>query len=567
MKYFITINKLFFFLLNSILISSCAVVGIHTKVYNPKKAGEYPKETKQISLLAKNTKYRSCFDVYHNELNVEVVPSKKFISGKVIISAKAVNDFDTLQIDLYKNMKIKTLEFENQALTYTREEGAVFVKMTRKIKAEEKFSISITYEGIPIAAKRPPWDGGFVWKKDKEGNPWIGIACETEGSSMWWPSKDIMSDEADSTDVLITVPKNLIAVSNGVLKDSTSTDDKHTFHWHISYPINNYNVTLYVGNFKLLHDTYASTTTWKTTQLNHYVLPYNYEKAKFHFQQVKKYLTFYEKKFGAYPWQLDGFKLVESPYAGMEHQSAIAYGNGYKNDYQDLFDYIILHETAHEWWGNSVTAADLSDGWIHEGFASYCEALYVESILGHDAYLNYMYWQRISILNKRPVVRKRDIRYFDYHDEDIYNKGSWVLHTLRTTIGNDSLFFDILKTFREENNQKQILSENFVDFVNKKTGKDYTWFFKQYLFKREAPFLEFCWTDNTLYFRWKNTDDDFVLPVKIKIRDKTVQIYPTTKIQKIELSNDYPEFYDNSNELYYGTIKNKKLQAEFNRSQ
>lgn len=560
-------KKRLLFLLLPLFLSSCGLLGVHFKVHNPKKAGTYPKETKQNKLLAETTRYRTCFNVYHNDINIEVTPSKKFISGKVKISAKAVINFDTLQIDLYKNMKIKSVEFENQSLIYKREQGAVFIKMPRQIKAEEAFTLIVAYEGNPISAKRAPWDGGFVWKKDKDENPWIGVACESEGSSLWWPSKDIMNDEADSTDVTITVPKNLVAVSNGVLKDTTSTTDKKTFHWHVSYPINNYNVTLYVGNFKLLHDSYASTFYWKTTQLNHYVLPYNYEKAKFHFQQVKKHLAFYEKMFGEYPWQRDGFKLVESPYAGMEHQSAIAYGNGYKNDYQNLFDYIILHETAHEWWGNSVTAADLSDAWIHEGFASYCEALFVESISGYKEYLDYMYWQRVTILNKRPVVRKKEIRYFDYHDSDIYGKGSWILHTLRTTIANDSLFFDILKTFRTENHLKEIYSETFIDLVNKKTGKDYNWFFKQYLYQREAPFMEFCWMNDALYFRWKNTADDFVLPVKIKVRDKTITIYPTTKIQKIELSNTYPDFYDNSDELYYGTIKNKNLQAEFIRNQ
>ncbi|HEY0029783.1 MAG TPA: M1 family metallopeptidase [Bacteroidia bacterium] len=564
---FISTKQILALLLLSTFISSCGLMGIHFTVENPKKAGSYPKETKQNTLLAKDSKYRSCFDVYHYELNIEVDPAKKFISGKVVIQSKATADFDTLQIDLYKNMKINSIESNHQALTYTREEGAVFVKMPARVKQGETVELSISYEGIPTEAKRPPWDGGFVWKKDKEGNPWIGVACETEGSSMWWPSKDMMSDEADSTDVILTVPKKLMAVSNGVLKDSSSTATKSTYHWHISYPINNYNITLYIGNFKLLHDTYASTVSWKSTQLNHYVLPYNFQKAALHFQQVKKHMAFYEKMFGPYPWQRDGFKLVESPYAGMEHQSAIAYGNGYKNDYGGLFDYIILHETAHEWWGNSVTAADLADGWIHEGFASYCEALYVESISGREAYLNYMFNQRIMIMNKRPVVRQRGIRYFDYHDADIYVKGSWVLHTLRTTINNDSLFFDILKTFRMENNQKQIFSETFIELVNKKTGKDYNWFFKQYLFKREAPFLEYCWVGDNIYYRWINTGSDFVMPVKIKLKDKTITLYPTTELQKMPLSNSYPNFIDNSDEAYYRVKKNNKLQLEFNRSQ
>lgn len=555
------------FILLSVALSSCGLLGVHFNVHNPKKAGKYPEDTKKNDLLAKTSRYRTCFDVYHNKITVGIEdPKTKHLRGIVTVSAKAVTNFDTLQLDLYKNMKVTKLDSEGKDLQYWREEGAIFIKMPQTVKAGTNFSIEVAYEGNPVSAKRPPWDGGFVWKKDKDGNPWIGVACETEGSSMWWPGKDVMNDEADSTDIRIIVPPDLTAVSNGVLKSTTTIDGHLCFHWHVSYPINNYNVTLYIGNFKLLQDNYVSAVSKKITELNHYVLPYNYEKAKTHFQQVKKYLAFYEKTFGEYPWQRDGFKLVESPFAGMEHQSAIAYGNGYKNDFQDTFDYIILHETAHEWWGNAVTAADLSDGWIHEGFASYCEALYVESIWGSYSYLNYMNWQRYRILNKRPVVRQREIRYFDYHDEDIYNKGSWVLHSLRTTINNDTLFFDILKTFYQQNVQKQILSETFIDLVNKKTGNDYGWFFHQYLFNREAPFWEYCWENDNLYFKWTHCNDDFILPIKIKVNNKTITLYPTTKVQKIELSNENPSFYDNSNMLYYGTKKNKGLKSEFNRS-
>ena len=246
----------------------------------------------------------------------------------------------------------------------------------------------------------------------------------------------------------------------------------------------------------------------------------------------------------------------------MEHQSAIAYGNGYKNDF-GLFDYIILHETAHEWWGNSVTAADFADVWLHEGFASYCEALYVEKLAGKEAYIKYMYWQRMTIQNKRPVVRKQNIRYFDYHDEDVYNKGSWVLHTLRNTINNDSLFFDILKTFRIENNQQQIHSEKFIQLVNKKTGKDYTWFFKQYLYNRKAPFLEYYWVNTDFYFRWTNTDVDFKLPIELKVAGEITKLYPTSTIKKITLNSKSSTFSDNSGLLYYGIKENKKLQQLF----
>ncbi len=543
-------------------ISSCTFLGIHKNVYNPKKAGTYPADSRKMQLLGGSSAYRTCYDVSHYDLHVSVDPSKKFISGKVIISAVALIDFDTLQVDLYKNMRIITVERNQQQLAYKREEGAVFIAMSQKIRKGEQFDLTVGYDGNPVVAKRPPWDGGFVWKKDNDHNAFIGVSCETEGASLWWPCKDLVSDEPDSVDVFITVPSSLMAVSNGVLKETLPDQDKTTYHWHISYPINNYNVTVYIGNLKLVQDTYVSKLSGKTTMLNHYVLPYHYEKARTHFQEVKPILEFYETMFGEYPWQRDGFKFVESPYEGMEHQSAIAYGNGYKDDF-GLFDYIILHETAHEWWGNSVTAADLADGWIHEGFASYCEALYVEKLSGKQAYLNYMHWQRLTIKNKRPVVRKHDIRYFDYHDEDIYNKGSWVLHTLRNTLNNDPLFFDILKTFRIENNQKQILSDTFIGLVNAKTGTDYNWFFKQYLYNRKAPFLEYYTDGKSFYYRWINVDSDFKLPVEITVGGNAIPLHPSVSIQKISLNTDAWKFYDNTELLYYGLKENKKLPSLF----
>ncbi len=559
------IIKLFF---TGLLLAGCGMAGIHLQVYNPKKPGAYPKETEKLLLLGAPSKYRNCFDVTYYDLKVGVNPNEKYLTGSVQMNAVAVTDFDTLQMDLYANMKINFIkQSENgQALTFYRKEGAVFIRMPAQVKKGSAFSIYVSYEGKPVEAAKAPWDGGFVWKKDKNKNPWIGVACESEGAGMWWPNKDDMADEPDSVDIAVTVPKELTAVCNGVLRGESSANHKTmTYHWHTSYPINNYNVTLYVGDFKLLQDTFVSELTGKATLLNHYVLPYNYDSARIHFQQVKKHIAFYEKMFGEYPWQRDGFKLVESPYAGMEHQSAIAYGNGYKNDKRNNFDYIILHETAHEWWGNSVTAADLADGWIHEGFATYCEALYVEYTQGHKAYLNYLFLQRIMIKNERPVVRKRGIRYFDYHDEDIYVKGSWVLHTLRTVIANDSVFFDILKTFRNENNCKQILSETFIELVNRKTGQNYNWFFKQYLFNREAPIFEFYWGKSGFYYRWTHVGDDFVMPIEIITSAGSRQkIYPTKKIkQKTVLASGSINF--NTSEQLYGTLQNDKLPELFSK--
>jgi aminopeptidase N len=538
-----------------ISISSCV---FSSKVRNPKRPGSYPKETRKLMLLGAKSVYRDCYDVHHYSIRMTIDPAKKYIKGQVAISAKVSSPTDSIQIDLYENMKINSISMNGEALSYKRVEGAVFIRLQTVKKEGEYFTLDVNYEGKPEIARKPPWNGGFTWKKDKNGLPWTGVSCESEGASLWWPCKDEMMDEADSVDTYFTVPSGLMAVSNGNLVKSSISTGSSMYHWHISYPINNYNVTVYVGNFKLLQDQYTSAITGKVTALNHYVLPHNFEKASQHFQQVKKHLAFYEKTFGEYPWQRDGFKLVESPFDGMEHQSAIAYGNGYKNDYS-IFDYIILHETAHEWWGNSVTAADLADAWIHEGFASYCEALFVESLLGKQEYLSYMGTQKIFIKNKRPVVRKRGIRYFDYHDEDIYVKGSWVLHTLRNTIKDDSLFFDILKTFRTENHMKQIYSETFVELVNKKTGKDYNWFFKQYLFRREAPIFEYYWAAEGLYYRWASTDTDFVMPITILVNNKSVVLKPSSKVQMIKLNSKDNSFFDNSHELLYGSKKKKEL--------
>jgi aminopeptidase N len=536
---------------------------IHSVVENPKRHGRYPRLTKAQALLAHKSNRRNCFDVTYNRLDVKIDPAKKFISGNVIIQAEALSKIDTLQIDLAKNMKLNSVTQNEKPLSYKRKEGAIFI-MPQGIEAGQTFSLMLSYEGSPLIAKNPPWYGGAVWKKNGAGYPWCGIACETEGANIWWPNKDDVSDEADSTDVIVTVADTLMAVCNGVLRNTQQNNDKtKTYHWHVSYPINNYNVTYYIGKFKLIEDVFQSKSNNERITMNYYVLPGHYELAKKHFLQAKDQINFYEQVFGPYPWPRDGYKLVESPYEGMEHQTAIAYGSGFKNEAEG-FDYIVLHESAHEWWGNSVTAADLSDVWLQEGFATYSEALYVEKLHGYDEYLNYLHYQKYGILNKRPVVRKREIRYFDSGDEDVYTKGSWILHTLRGVIQNDSLFFDIIKTFRMQNHMKQIYSETFIGLVNSKTGKDYNWFFKQYLYNRKAPVLEFYWYNADMYYRWKNTAADFdKLPVQVTLDKETKTIYPGKKIQKIGLGRSAGEIFFKDDLGYYGIEDNKKLARQF----
>lgn len=553
---------LFFTLL---VIGGCSLIGINLRVKNPKKPGAYPKYTKAQQLLANPGFKRNCYDVKYNKLDIRIDPLQKSITGTVQITAQALYLLDTIQIDLNKSLKPESILINNTAAAFTRNEGALLIKVPLKILPSQLFTIHIQYGGKPVIARRPPWRGGTVWKKDSDQLPWCGVACESEGASLWWPNKDDVSDEADSTDIWITAPDKVMAVSNGILRGTENRFPKTTtYKWHVSYPINNYNVTYYLGNFKLVRDTFTSRPGTQLIGLEYYVLPKHERVAKKHFQQLKQHLAFYESRFGPYPWPADGFKLVESPYSGMEHQTAIAYGSGFKNG-PDGFDYIILHETAHEWWGNSVTAADLSDVWLQEGFATYAEALYVESLKGSDAYYNYLNWQKITIINKRPLVRPRGIRYFSHKDEDVYVKGSLVLHTLRNLIHNDSLFFDLLKTFRMQNHQKQIYSETFINLVNEKTGQDFNWFFRQYLFSRLAPMLEFYWSGDYFYYRWKDTEPDFNrLPVKLNYRNQVKLIYPSNKLQRINISSKPGEnFYFNDDELYFGTKQNSGLVNEY----
>ncbi|MGL5891121.1 MAG: M1 family metallopeptidase [Bacteroidia bacterium] len=516
-------NAVFLFVLY-LQLTGCSILGVHFKIHNPSRAGKYPEKTPARALFGESTPVRNSYDVKHYDLSVDfgADPLKnKSISGTVIITAQIVTPTDSFQLDLKENMRLITAEMrigkntEWLPVRFSWKYNTVFVKADGVIDAGKTIQIKLNYSGTPVDAKRPPWRGGFVRKTDDLKRPWMGVACQSEGAGTWWPCKDAMNDEPDSMNIHLTIPKGLTGVSNGRFVDTASANEKQTtWSWKLSCPINVYNVTFYIGKFKLLQDTYQSTVTGKTLDLNHYVLDYNYEKAKSHFKQVKEHIKFYEYRFGAYPWYEDGFKLVESPYAGMEHQSAIAYGNGYKNHFQYAFDYIILHETAHEWWGNSVTASDLADGWLHEGFATYSEALFVEHKYGKEKYEDYLLNQRLYIINRRPVVGKKGIRYFNYKDSDIYMKGAWILHTLRNSINNDTLFFDIIKTFATRYYRSEISSQQFIDLVNEKTGQNYNAFFAQYLNNRFVPEIEFFDDGEYLYYRWKKTNADFDLSIR-----------------------------------------------------
>ncbi len=527
---------IFFTAIAQILIfSSCSIFGIHFQVHNPKKPGKAPVFSKEEVLLGELTPFRTCFDVKYYDLSVTINPDKKHLSGAVEIYSVAVSDFETFQLDLHANFEISSLVNldSGEELKYTRNERAIYVSLNQKIGDE--FAVKVTYQGKPVVAKKPPWNGGFVWEQDEHKKPWVGVACESEGASIWWPLKDHTTDEPDSMRMHFTVPKSVMAVGNGTFEGKVAQEELTTYNWFVSYPINTYNVTVYLGDFVKFTDTYTG-INGKELALDYYVLPYNLDTAKVHFKQVSPILKVYEEKFGEYPWYRDGFKLVESAFAGMEHQTAIAYGNGYKNDADSVTDYIILHEIAHEWWGNSVTVHDLSDVWIQEGFATYAEALYMESKGGTEAYEEEMLWSRIMIGNKYPVIGIEGRRWFDSKKNgDVYGKGAWILHTLRKHLENDSLFFDIIHTFYESNQYKIVKSNDFITLVNQKTGSDYNWFFDQYLFNNYAPELEYKFTEfGTVFYRWVNTEESFnQIKLNLTVNGSKYVITPTNKVQEL----------------------------------
>jgi aminopeptidase N len=533
------VKRLFVYIGFSVIVSSCAVVGFNFSHSTPKEPFIYPKFSAADSLHGFLNKYRACYDVHYYNLDVAFDIPRKSILGFVDMYFTANSVIDTLQIDLYKNMQIDSVLFEGEKLKYKRKHRAVFVMFNRQLPAFGNYKITTYYQGKPTVANRPPWEGGFVWKKDMK-QPWVGVTCEVDGASLWWPVKDHLSDEPDSMLLNFTVPKGLMCVSNGRLNDSVAKGENVKYSWKVTYPINTYNATFYIGNFTHFSIPFEGVDT--TFNIDFYVMPQNLEKARKHFQQTVDIMHLYESKYGAYPWPRDGFKLVESPYEGMEHQTAIAYGNGYKITY-GMFDYIILHEAAHEWWGNSVTVSDYADVWIHEGFATYSEALFVEMLRGHDRYLSYLDLYSWLIKNKRPVVGPRDVNYWDYTDTDVYLKGALTLHTLRNTV-KDSVFFDIIKTFYTEHAHGITNTTDFIKLVNDKTGKDNSTFFQQYLYKRTCPELVWSYTysaakdTNVLSYKWTNAEEGFSIPLKVKTDSRTFIIRPTNKLQYTLLPKD-----------------------------
>ncbi len=517
--------------------------------------------TRADTLRGMLTPLRTCYDVLYYHLDVRIDPARQSLSGSTLIRFAVVSDFTTLQVDLFPNMQIQQILFEGKTkLSFAREFGAVFVRFPQTMKKGEIHEISVEYAGKPTVAKNPPWGGGFTWTQDSTGNPWVVVTCQGTGASLWWPNKDHQSDEPDSMMISVTVPPGLEDVSNGRLRARQVLSDGWTkFDWFVSYPINNYCVTVNVGKFAHFSDRHIN---GDTLTLDYYVMPEHLAAAREQFQQVHPMLSSYEHWFGKYPFFRDGYKLIECPHTGMEHQSAVAYGNRFLQGYRGRassavglkFDFIIIHESAHEWWGNAVTAKDPADMWIHESFGAYAEALFVESLYGREQSLEYINGKKPNVRNEAPIIGV-----FNVNKEgsgDMYDKGQLVLNTLRSVLNNDSLWLSTLRGLYERFKYRTVTGKDIVDYICEKTGQDLHYFFDQYLGHAKLPRLRIAVSKKgdvvTAGYRWEADVPDFRMPVKVTLGpDSLGFIYPTTTWQSTKLALKDPKEFRAAEDLFY----------------
>lgn len=470
------------------------------------------------------------YDVLKYHLQVRVDPEEKYISGFNNITFLTEQELPLMQIDLFENMKVDSIIHQNNPLKYERKHNAVFVEFEEPLKSGVLDSVKFFYSGNPIIAENAPWDGGFVFEKDDDENHWIAAAVQGTGASLWYPNKDHQSDEPEEVLIEAEVPNGLMNVSNGRFMGKKDLGDGFTrWSWKVTNPINNYNVVLNIGNYVHFKDSYQD------LDLDYYVLPYNLEKAKKQFEEVKPMMECFYEKFGEYPFVKDGFKLVETPYLGMEHQSVVAYGNEYKNGYlgSDLsgtgiglrFDFIIIHESGHEWFGNSITAKDIADMWIHEGFTAYSEAVYIECRWGKEDALEYLKGTRKGIGNRTPIIGDYGVN--SEGSGDMYYKGASLLNTIRSIYNDDELWWKTLKDYTETYKHQIIDTKTTENFFDKATEVDLKPVFDQYLRHSKIPVLQFKKIGTQVYYRWQKTVEDFNMPVDVFVKGKEIRLYPT----------------------------------------
>ncbi len=512
--------------------------------------------TRQDTLRGSITKEREWWDLVYYHLDIKVNPSDSTIYGKNTILYEVLDNYQVMQIDLQPPLILEKAIQKGKSLPVKHDGNAHFITLNENQKQGAINEIEIHYGGKPHIAKNPPWDGGITWTIDRDNKPFVASSCQGIGASIWWPCKDHMYDEPDSMLISVNVPENLINVSNGRLRKVEEHEDKtKTWHWFVSNPINNYCVNINIADYAHFSEIYSGEKG--ELDCDYYVLKGNLRFAQHQFKQVSLMLEAFEYWLGPYPFYKDGYKLVEVPYAGMEHQSSVTYGNKYRNGFfgndfsfsgwGQKFDFIIIHESGHEWFANSITYKDIADMWIHEGFTSYAENLYVEYHYGKKAGSEYVIGTRMNIRNDRPIIGQYNVNYEG--SGDMYHKGANMLHTLRQIVNDDEKWREILRKMNREFYHQTVTSRQIEDFLSRETKIDLSKFFDQYLRDVRIPKLEYSINENELQYRWSNCVDGFDMPVKIYLNEAEKWLKPVLewKIEEIELKDTVvkidPNFY------------------------
>lgn len=516
----------------ALLLTTASVAGsaVHASHAQPR-----PRFVRADTLRGTNTPERRWWDATFYDLHVQVNVKDSTISGHNGISYRVLQPSQLMQIDLQQPMIVDSVLQDKQRVTVRRDTNTIFATLTSPQKVGDVKTVTVYYHGRPAAAKYPPWDGGFIWRKDKSGNDFVSTANQGIGASLWWPLKDFTADEVDSQRVAITVPDPMVNVSNGRLI-STKKDGRGntTFEYFVREPINAYGISVNAGTYAPYTETYKGEAG--NLSMDFWPLAENLEVAKPQFAQAKTMMACFEKWFGPYPWYKDGYKLIEAPYLGMEHQSAVTYGNGYRNGYRgtDLsgtgrglkWDFIIIHESAHEWWANSLTDEDPADMWIHESFTNYSEGLYTECQEGKAAGAEYVIGTRKKITNDEPIVGSYGVN--KSGSGDVYYKGGNMLHTIRQVINNDEKWRGILRGLQAKFRHQTVSGAEVQAYMNQQAGLDLSPIFSQYLMTTRVPVFEYKHDAKGFQYRWINVVPAFNMPIRIAVDGAApVTIKPT----------------------------------------
>jgi aminopeptidase N len=515
----------------------------------------------QDSLRGSLSPERTWWDAVKYEITVEPNFAEKTISGKNVLTFKAISEGKKMQLDMQEPMEIEsvTQTTEEKALPTTRNGNAYFVEFAQAIKKGSQHTLIIKFKGSPREAVTPPWDGGWIWKRDKSGNPWMTVACQGLGASVWYPCKDHQSDEPESASLSIIVPDTLIGIGNGrLINKTTLPGNKLQFTWDVKNSVNSYNLVPYIGKYVSWKDQYQGEKG--PLDITYWALQEDEQKARTQFKQVTPMLKCFEHWFGPYPFYEDGYQLIEAPHLGMEHQSGIAYGNKFANGYlgTDLsgtgwgkkWDFIIVHESGHEWFGNNITTRDIADMWVHEGFTNYSESLYTECEFGKEAGSEYVIGLRKNIKNDKPVIGPYGVN--KEGSDDMYYKGAALVHTVRQIMNDDEKFRNMLRSLNKTFYHKNVDTREVEDFMCKAARKDLTKIFDQYLRTTMVPLLEYRYQQGKLEYRWTNCVKGFDMPLRITT-DKSILIEPTEKWKSISLPSESfridPNFYADSRKM------------------